>query len=80
MKFGQGEFFKTFVAYVYRGFACVYACVCRGQKRALRSPGPGVTDSCELPRECWKSNSGPLEEQSVLLIGEPSRPPQESYF
>lgn len=44
LKFGQGEFFKTFVVYVYRGFACV----CRGRKRALRSPGPGVTDSCEL--------------------------------
>jgi hypothetical protein len=29
-------------------------------------------DGCEPPCGCWKLNSGPLEEQSVLLTAEPS--------
>ena len=28
-------------------------------------------DGCELPCNCWELNSGPLEEQSVLLTTEP---------
>ena len=39
-----------------------------GQKRA---PDP-TTDGCEPPCGCWELNSGPLKEQSVLLISEPS--------
>jgi hypothetical protein len=35
----------------------------------------GITDSCELPCGCWELNSGPLEEQSVLLTTEPSLQP-----
>ena len=31
-----------------------------------------MTDGCELPCGCWDLNSGPLEEQSVLLTAEPS--------
>jgi hypothetical protein len=31
-----------------------------------------ITDGCEPPRGCWELNSGPLEEQSVLLTSEPS--------
>jgi hypothetical protein len=31
-----------------------------------------ITDGCELPCECWELNSGPLEEQAVLLKTEPS--------
>jgi hypothetical protein len=30
-----------------------------------------ITDGCELPCGCWGLNSGPLEEQSVLLTTEP---------
>ena len=26
-----------------------------------------ITDDCEPPRGCWELNSGPLEEQPVLL-------------
>ena len=26
-----------------------------------------ITDGCEPPCSCWELNSGPLEEQSVLL-------------
>jgi hypothetical protein len=29
-----------------------------------------ITDSCEPPCGCWELNSGPLEEQSVLLTSE----------
>jgi hypothetical protein len=36
-----------------------------------------IIDSCETPCGCWELNSGPLEEQSVLLTAEPSlQPPQ----
>ena len=31
------------------------------------SDDPGITDSCELPCGCWKSNPSSLEEQSVFL-------------
>jgi hypothetical protein len=37
------------------------------QKRA----SDPITDGCEPPRGCWEWNSGPLEEQSVLLTTEP---------
>jgi hypothetical protein len=32
-------------------------------------------DGCEPPCGCWDLNSGPLEEQSVLLTAEPSLQP-----
>ena len=35
-----------------------------------------VTDGCEPPCGCWDLNSGPSEEQSVLLTTEPSRQPK----
>jgi hypothetical protein len=34
-----------------------------------------ITDGCEPPCGCWELNSGPLEEQSVLLTTEPSLQP-----
>jgi hypothetical protein len=34
-----------------------------------------VTDGCESPCDCWDLNSGPSEEQSVLLTTEPSLQP-----
>jgi hypothetical protein len=37
-----------------------------------------ITDGCEPPRGCWGLNSGPLEEQSVLLTAEPSLQPKET--
>jgi hypothetical protein len=30
-----------------------------------------IMDGCEPPCGCWNLNSGPLEEQSVLLTAEP---------
>jgi hypothetical protein len=37
-----------------------------------------ITDGCEPPCGCWELNSGPSEEQSVLLPTEPSHQPH--YF
>ena len=42
---------------------CLYVCLCEG----VRSPGTGITDSCELPCACWELNPCPLEEQPVLF-------------
>jgi hypothetical protein len=39
-----------------------------------RESGP-ITDGCEPPYGCWDLNSGPSEEQSVLLTAEPSLQP-----
>jgi hypothetical protein len=44
------------------------------QKRVLDL----ITDGCEPPCGCWDLNSGPLEEQSVLLTAEPSHQPLSS--
>jgi hypothetical protein len=35
---------------------------------------------CELPHGCWNLNSGPLEEQSVLLPAEPSSQPLKVFL
>ena len=34
-----------------------------------------IPDGCEPPCGCWELNSGPLEEQPVLLTAEPSLQP-----
>jgi hypothetical protein len=39
-----------------------------------------IKDGCEPPRGCWDLNSGPLEEQSVLLTAEPSLQPDFFHF
>jgi hypothetical protein len=39
-----------------------------------------ITDGCEPPCGCWDLNSGPSEEQSVLLPAEPSRQSQFFFF
>jgi len=41
------------------------------QKRA----SDPITDGCEPPCGCWELNSGPLEEQRVILTSEPSLQP-----
>jgi hypothetical protein len=48
-------------------------CICLNtyQKRA----SDPITDGCEPPCGCWDLNSGPLEEQSVLLTTESSLQP-----
>ncbi|NP_001233663.1 uncharacterized protein LOC100689233 [Cricetulus griseus] len=42
-------------------------CISAHQKRAPDL----ITDGCEPPCGCWELNSGPLEQQSVLLTSEP---------
>jgi hypothetical protein len=39
-----------------------------------------ITDGCKPPRGCWDLNSGPSEEQSVLLTAEPSLQPSNPLF
>ena len=57
-------FFKNIYLFVYY----VYSILSAGQKRT-----PGfITDGCEPPYGCWELNSGPLEEQAMLLTTEPS--------
>ena len=48
------------------------SCLQTHQKRALDP----IIDGCEPPCECWELNSGPLEEQSVLLTTEPFLQPK----
>jgi hypothetical protein len=58
-------FSKRFINYVYSGLP-VY--MPAGQKRTPDL----IIDGCEPPCGCWELNSGPLEEQPVLLTSEPS--------
>ena len=39
-----------------------------------------IADGCEPPCGCWELNSGPLEEQAMLLTAEPSLQPQNKSF
>jgi hypothetical protein len=50
-----------------------YSCLQTHQKRASDS----ITDGCEPPCGCWDLNSGPSQEQSVLLTAESSLQPPE---
>ena len=45
------------------------------------SPETVIADSYEPPCGCWEMNTGPLEEQPVLLTTEPSlQPPWTSFI
>ena len=55
-------------------FSHMIHCCCL-QTHQKRASDP-ITDGCEPPCGCWKLNSGPLAEQSVLLTAEPSLQPQ----
>jgi hypothetical protein len=46
-------------------------CACGGREDA-ESPEAGVGNTCELHSLGWELNSGPPEDQQVLLITEPS--------
>jgi hypothetical protein len=53
-----------------------YSCLQTHQKRESDL----ITDGCEPPCGCWDLNSGPSEEQSVLLTTEPSHQPALCIF
>jgi hypothetical protein len=52
-------------------------CSCQTHQKRASDP---ITDGCEPPCGCWELNSGPLEEQSVLLTGELSNPLSLYFF
>jgi E3 ubiquitin-protein ligase NEDD4 len=49
-------------------------------EEGLGSPGTGDVEDCEPPCGCWDLNSGPSEDQSVLLTAEPSLQPSLIFF
>jgi hypothetical protein len=58
---------------------CIWVhCSCH-QTHQKRASDP-ITDGCEPPCGCWELNSGPLEEQWVLLTAEPSLQPPRNNF
>jgi len=64
------------ISFFLRFIYCMYVstlshCLQTDQKKA----SDPITDGCEPPCGCWELNSGPLEEQSVLLTTEPSLQP-----
>lgn len=60
---------------VYKIFSCMHMCTPHmwsvlaevKTKKGIRSPGTSVIDTCQLPHECWKPNSGTLKEQKMFL-------------
>jgi hypothetical protein len=58
-------FLKIYLFHVWEYIVTVF----RHTRRGHQFP---ITDGCEPPCVCWELNSGPLEEQSVLLTAEPS--------
>ena len=64
-------FQDLFIMYVSTLSSLSVSSLSVGQKRA----SDPITDVCEPPCCCWKLNSGPPEEQAVLLMTEPSPSP-----
>jgi hypothetical protein len=62
-------FSKRFFVFMY--MSALAACTPPCQKMASAP----ITDGCEPPYSCWELNSGPLEEQPVLLTSEPALQP-----
>jgi hypothetical protein len=60
--------FKSYFFYLYKYTVAVF----RHTRRGHQIP---IIDGCEPPCGCWELNSGPLEEQWVLLTPEPSLQP-----
>ena len=65
--------------FIYLFILCIEYTIAffRHTRRGHQTP---LTDGCEPPCDCWELNSGPLEEQSVLLTAEPSLQPGCSVF
>jgi len=64
-------FFLKHLFIMYTSYCFLPAYTPAGQKRAPDL----IIDGCEPPCGCWELNSGPLEEQTVLLTSEPSLQP-----
>lgn len=63
------HFFLFILHYVHECFTCMYVCALH---IPVGSPGPEVTDGCELPCGCLELNLGTLQEQPVVLTTKPS--------
>jgi len=70
------DFFFFFLRFNYYVYSILPAYTPAGQKRAPDL----ITDGCEPPCGCWELNSGPLEEQTVLLTAEPPLQPCDLLF
>jgi hypothetical protein len=72
----------VFLIYIFLFYvSTLLYCYCL-QKHQKRAPDH-ITDGFEPLCGCWELNSGPLEEQSVLLTAEPSlqpSPPSHLHF
>jgi hypothetical protein len=66
--------FKDLFIIIHKYNVC--SCFQTHQKRASDL----IIDGCEPSCGCWDLNSGPLEEQSVLLLAEPSHQPVVWFF
>jgi hypothetical protein len=73
------HFFSFFLLKkIYLFIICVYTVAVFRYSR--RGDQIFVMDGCEPPCGCWDLNSGPLEEQSVLLTAEPSYQPENPFL
>ena len=61
---------------IYLFYVCECGCLQTHQKRA----SDPISDGCEPPCDCWELNSGPPEEQLVLLTAERSLQPNQFPF
>jgi hypothetical protein len=66
----NGVFFLFKDLFIYCMYVCKYTVAVFTHSRRERQIS--FTDGCEPPCGCWDLNSGPSEEQSVLLTAEPS--------
>ena len=60
--------FVSKLLFIYFMYVNILLCLQTHQKR-VSDP---ITDGWEPPCGCWELNSGPLEEQPMLLTAEPS--------
>jgi hypothetical protein len=58
---------------------CIWVHCSYLQTHQKRASDP-ITDGCEPPCGCWDLNSGPLEEQSVLLTTGTTLQPYQTYL
>jgi hypothetical protein len=71
---GLVKIMQTFLLNIYDEYNVA---VFRNTRRRHQDP---ITDGCEPPCGCWELNSGPLKEQAMLLIAEPSSPAPHFIF
>jgi hypothetical protein len=61
-----------YLPYLLKNIYFIYMSYCSCLQTHQKRASDLITDGCEPPCGCWELNSGPLEEQSVLLTAKPS--------